>query len=138
MSTRTLPGPREMETWLSRQLPAARGSYNHVSAYPKDAAGRKCAAAAADYYEIHVCAVATSDPLEPIEEALKAWPGCFRTTRVGWEEEPATDWWKEPAKVYKIADPDWPTKSRAADVYERPMVWALIGDPPEEENESGS
>jgi hypothetical protein len=132
VSTRNLPYPREMEIWLADKLPAARGSYNHVGVYPKGKDGRRCAAWAADYYEVHVCPAASSDPLEPIVEALKSWPGCFRTTRVGWEEKPAADWWKEPTRVYKIADPDWPTKSKADDVYTRPMVWALISDPEKE------
>lgn len=128
MSTRTLPYPAELERWMAREMP----DMPHVRVIPRDKDGRKCAAWEADCYEVHVCPVATPSPsqFDGLEVALRAWPGCYRVTRVGWEGEPAT-LTRESTKVYKIADPGWPTKSRASDVYTRPMVWALIGDPEE-------
>ena len=125
MSARTLGYPREMGWWIAGKLP----ELPHVNVIPRDPGGRRCAAADADYYEVHVCPVATPGPaeLDVIEEAMRAWPGCFRVTRVGFEGEPET-LFRESTMAYKIADPDWPTRAKASDVYTRPMVWALIRD----------
>ena len=128
MRTNTLPYPRQMEQHLAGVVPVADGDYNHINIIPRDEDGRKSAAWCAAYYEVKVCPVATGGDLAPIEMALSRYPGSFRTTRIDWYGEPET-LYRHSTRVYKIADPDWPTALRANDVYTRPMVVALIADP---------
>ena len=69
-----------------------------------------------------------------------------RVTRAGWERDEAAaegsrvrrTLYQHTAEdgsvmVYRLADPEWPTKSGAKDIYTRPMVWALIADPENED-----
>lgn len=146
MSTRTLPDPAQLEKDLNRYL-LRRCDGPHVSARPIGRDGRRSAAWAADCYEIHVCPVVSSQDLDPIEAVLRAWADerhyqVVRVTRAGWERsERAIEGapvrrtlYRYTAEdgsvmVYRLADPDWPTKSSAKDIYTRPMVWALIADP---------
>ena len=110
MSTSTLPYPAQLERELKYKLP--REVYG-IHVIPRDETGRKCAAWRADFYEVKARLVHTPLPgeLDPVEDALKAIPGVYRTTQEACAVagDPVTGAGALPARVL---DPDWPVKRR--------------------------
>ncbi len=96
-----------------------------VQVTPRTADGRKSSVWAADFYEVAAYYV-TSDPalLGPLEDALKAIPGVYRTTRVVPSDDPGLS-----RRHNVIRDPDWPVGSTRRDKMLRVQVLALLRDP---------
>ena len=120
MSTRTLPLPAQFRDTLAAVLPSM---YGRITVTPRDKAGRKCAAWSSEWYEVAAWFTAMGTPLDELEAALRAWPGCERTTQIT-------------GRPARIRDEDWPGWLRRQSRYSlRPQVLALIGDPPQENEE---
>jgi len=118
MSTNTLPLPSELRRELAAKLPPM---YGRLTVTPRDKAGRKCPAMRAAWYEVAAWYAEMGTSLDDLEEALRAWPGCVRTTRVG--------------AYGKVRDEDWPGFARRYNPSWnplRPQVLALIADPPQD------
>lgn len=122
MTTNRLGSPSELKHALERALPRQNETYSpvvHVT--PRDAAFRKCAAWAAEMYEIQAF-YTTSDgnSLDRLEDALGEMPGVFLTTQV------------RPAQGRNTAtNTSWPAPlgvSRRGWHDLRPQVLALIVD----------
>lgn len=130
MSTKSLPNPAQLERELEYQL-RKLGVYG-VKVKPYASDGRKSAAWCADFYEIKARLVSTPRPgeLDPIEEALKAVPGVYRTTQeaLAVAGDPVTG---QGALPTRLLDPDWPVDRKKAfgDPWTTPGALALIADP---------
>jgi hypothetical protein len=124
MSTQTLGMPAGLRRRLEYSLPRQRDRYPPVvRVTPRDRNERRCAAWAADHYEVHAF-YTTSDTasLGPLEDALKATPGVYLTTQVHGHAE-------QPGNVF--SNPVWPAALGAArrDRHSlRQQVIALIND----------
>jgi hypothetical protein len=120
MSTRTLGLPADLRHALTAALPPMHG---HIIVTPRDADGRTCAAWSSEWYEVAAYYASMGTPLDELEAALRAWPGCIRTTQIT-------------GNPSRIRDEDWPGFARRKSRYAlRPQVLALIGDPPQENKE---
>jgi hypothetical protein len=136
VSTRTLPYPAQLERELEYKL-RPLGVYG-VRVTPCDDRGRKSAAWSAAYYEIKVRFVHTPKPgeLDPVEAALKAIPGVYRTTQEASpvKGDPVTGVGALPAR---ILDLEWPVQARhrrgtVQDPWTTPGALALMADPEKE------
>jgi hypothetical protein len=113
--------PSEVKRSLEYALPRQGGRYPPVvRVTPRDSSYRKCAAWAADIYEVQAFYTTTdSGSLDRLEEALGEMPGVVMTTQVrGRERNVATN-------------PDWPAAlgpARRGFHQLRPQVLAIIGD----------
>lgn len=84
MSTIKLGLPSELKRRLEYSLPSQPGAGRPaVRVTPRDRRERRCAAYAADHYEVQAFTTTTSaDSLRALEEALQAVPGVYATTQV--------------------------------------------------------
>jgi hypothetical protein len=126
MSTLTLPYPATLRHHLQRSLPRQAGYQAGVRVTPRDRYEGRCAAYAADHYEVQAHYVTGAlDSLVFLEEAFAAIPGVYMTTQVHPAGTPA-----KPDSTF--TNPDWPTKlgiKRRDRRRLRPQVIALIRDP---------
>ncbi len=124
MSARTLGMPADLKRRLTYSLPG-HGGTPAVRITPRDRNERKCAAYAADHYEIQAYYTTTSaDVLTALEEALKAVPGVYATTQVRINDPGVS-------LANTFTNPEWPhalgAGRRDRDSL-RPQVIALIRD----------
>ncbi|WP_336204400.1 hypothetical protein [Nonomuraea sp. LPB2021202275-12-8] len=84
MTTYRLGLPSELKRALEYALPRQNGTYSPtVRVTPRDRTGRKCAAWAADHYEVHAFYTTTDlASLDQLEKALSDRPGVYATTQV--------------------------------------------------------
>jgi hypothetical protein len=126
LSTHTLGMPTDLRRRLEYSLPP--GQYDNsrpfVRVTPRDRDEGRCAAWAADHYEVQAYYI-TSDTgsLGPLEDALNAVPGVYLTTQVHGHLPPA----ERPGNIF--TNPAWPAALGATRRYRnslRPQVIALI------------
>jgi hypothetical protein len=119
--------PADLRRRLEYALPRQHGRYPPVvRVTPRDRDEHRCAAWAADHYEVHAY-YTTSDTgsLGPLEDALKAAPGVYLTTQVHGHQPPAG----QPGNMF--TNPAWPAAlgtARRDRNSLRAQVIALIGD----------
>jgi hypothetical protein len=84
VSVLALPMPADLARRLEYRLPRQRGTYTpYVSITPRGRDERRCAAYAADHYEVSAYYVASDiGSLGALEDGLKAVPGVYLTTQV--------------------------------------------------------
>lgn len=113
--------PAELKRRLEYLLPRQHGTCSpSVRVTPRDRTERKCAAYAADHYEVQAYYTTTdANSLDLLEKALRELPGVYATTQVrrrGGNE---------------LTNPEWPAAAgpgrRGFDDL-RPQVIALISD----------
>lgn len=111
--------PAELKRHLSARLPGRP----FVEVIPRDARWRKCAAYAADQYEVLVRYTTTdSSTLDALEEAVRAVPGVSATTQIRCVQLRPYPW-------NRLTNPDWPAAlgtSRPDFHMMLPQVLALI------------
>lgn len=121
MTTYRLGLPSELKRTLEYALPRQNGTYSPiVRVEPRDCAGRKCAAWAADHYEVHAFYTTTDlDSLDQLETALGERPGAYATTRVLRNQD-----------RNELTNPEWPVAGTARRGFHelRPQVLALFRD----------
>jgi hypothetical protein len=125
MTTYMLGLPAEVRHRLRSALPRNEGHSPVVKVTCRDHDERQCPAYDADHYEVQAYyTVVNAGSLTALEEALKATPGVYATTRVC----PADDRVTSPNA---FSNPEWPaalgTARRDRDTL-RPQVIALMKD----------
>lgn len=122
MTTYRFGLPAELKRALEYVLPRQHGTYSPiVRVTPRDRTGRRCAAWAADHYEVRAYYTTTDlDSLNQLEKALGERPGAYATTQVLRDQG-----------RNKVTNPEWPTVAGTArrGFHElRPQVLALVRD----------
>ncbi len=107
MSVHTLGSPSQFRDRLQYALPRQRGVEPFISVTPRGADERRCAAWSADHYEVNAYYV-TSDvaSLGPLEDALRAVPGVYLTTKVHPAPRDTAKPGHRPGNMF--TNPDWP------------------------------
>jgi hypothetical protein len=113
--------PSELKRRLEYVLPRQHGTCSPIiRVTPRDRAERKCAAYAADHYEVQAYYTTTdADSLDLLEKTLGELPGVYMTTQVHGRDR------------NELTNPEWPAAAGTArrgfhDL--RPQVIALISD----------